>query len=140
MRRREFITLLGGVPLTTPFAASAQQTAMPVIGILSGVSFDPSGGYAERVIALRQGLRESGFVEGQNLAIEYRSAEGQFERLPALAADLVRRQMAAIVGMGTGEPAIAAKAATSRIPIVFAYGGLWRRSGRNRTRHESQPS
>ena len=94
---------------------------MPVIGLLNGVSFEA---YADRVAAFRQGLKATGFVEGQNVAIEYRSSDGRRERLPALAADLVRRQVAVIVAIGTDLPTIAAKAATSTIPIIFATGSI----------------
>jgi len=127
IRRREFVSLLGGAAVASSMlwsrAARAQSPAIPVIGLLSGVSFDPGAGYADRVVAFRQGLKESGFVERQNVAIEYRTADGQFDRLPALVANLIRRKVAVIVGMGTAEPALAAKAATSTIPIVFAFGG-----------------
>ena len=118
MRRREFITLLGGAAAMWSHVARSQQPAMPVIGFLRSTS--PTDA-PHLVTAFRDGLKETGFVEGQNVAIEYRYAEGRNDRLPALVADLIDRRVAVIVG--NNPAAFAAKTATSTVPIVFAYGG-----------------
>ena len=118
IRRREFITLLGGAAAAWPLAARAQQPAMPVVGFLR--SGTPTSVPRERLTAFRQGLREAGFVEGQDCAVEYRWADNQLDRLPALVADLLRRPVAVIVTNTPG--AVAAKAATTMVPIVFTTG------------------
>jgi putative tryptophan/tyrosine transport system substrate-binding protein len=116
MRRREFITLAGGAAATWPLAVHAQQSSVPVIGFLSSAAPGP---FAPFLAAFLSGLRDAGYFEGNNIAIEYRWAEGQYDRLPAMAADLVRRRVAVIVASGANLPVVAAKAATSTIPIVF---------------------
>ena len=115
IRRREFVSLFGGAAVAWPVAARAQQPAMPVVGFLSSRG---SGDDPQLVAAVRQGLRETGFIEGQNVSIEYRFAKNQNDRLPALAADLVRHQVSVITA-GPTPAALAAKAASTTIPIVF---------------------
>src|SRR3954471_7625142 len=120
MRRRDFITFIAGGMTTRALAAHAQQKAMPVIGFLSSLSPGPSAPFAA---AFLQGLSETGYVDGKNVVIEYRWAEENYDRLPALAADLVGRKVDVIVTAGGGVVALAAKNATSTIPIVFSGGG-----------------
>lgn len=119
MMRRQFITLLGGAAAYS-LTARAQTSAMPVIGFLSGGT---TSGWQSFLNGFRSGLNQAGFVEGSNVAIEYRWAEGQYNRLPALAADLVNRRVTVIFANGGNTPALAAKTATTTIPIVFETGG-----------------
>ena len=126
IERRKFLATLGGAAAVWPLSAHAQQATMPTIGYLSSVSPEP---ISHQLDAFRQGLKEAGYIEGQNVAIEYRWARGQYNRLSALAADLVRHPVAVIVAHGGLPPALAAKAATSTIPIVFGSGGDVVKSG-----------
>ena len=138
MRRREFITFLGGAAAAWPISTRAQQPTMPIVGFVNGGSPD-----ARRAVAFRKGLDETGYVEGQNVTVEYHWLEGQYDRLPSLMADLVRRRVTIIATPGSNPAALAAKAATTTIPIIFGVGedpvrlGLVASvSGRQRNRHQ----
>jgi putative ABC transport system substrate-binding protein len=120
MRRRDFISVIVGAVAAWPLAARGQQRSMPVVGFLNAASPGP---LRQQVAAFLGGLKESGYVEGQNVAVEYRWAEGQYDKLPALVADLVRRQVTVIASGGGASAVLAAKAATTTIPIVFSAGG-----------------
>jgi putative ABC transport system substrate-binding protein len=119
MMRREFIRLFEGAAVSWPFAVYAQQRPMPVIGFVNAASPGP---LRQQIAAFREGLKDSNYVEGQNVAVEYRWADGQYDRLPALVADLVRQQVSVIVSGGGAPAVLAAKAATTTIPIVFSLG------------------
>ena len=116
--RRQFISALGSAAFGWPLAASAQQPALPMVGLVNGGSADGSA----RAAAFRNGLNETGTIDGQNVTVEFHWLEGQYDRLPALLADLIRRQVAVIVAVGAAPAVLAAKAATSNIPIVFNLG------------------
>src|SRR5262247_4109650 len=120
IRRREFITRLGGAAAMWPLGARAQQAGMPVVGFLSGRS--PADSVAE-IGGFHRGLAETGFIEGKNVAIQFRRADGHYDRLPALASELVGERVAVIAAVGGGASGLAARAATVRVPIVFASGG-----------------
>jgi putative tryptophan/tyrosine transport system substrate-binding protein len=116
VKRREFITLLGGAAATWPLALHAQQPSMPVVGVVTSLSSSFMERYAP---ALREGLNEAGYIDGRNVAVEYRSAEGYYDRLPGLVAELIDHKAAVIVAVGGSDPARIAKAATGTIPIVL---------------------
>jgi putative ABC transport system substrate-binding protein len=117
MQRREFITLFGGAAAALPFAARAEPPTMPVVGLINAGAPEPA---ADRMTAFRKGLNEAGYVEGQSVAIEYRWAEGRYDSIPELVADLLRHRVAIIATPGSTDAALAAKAATEAVPIVFA--------------------